>query len=169
MSLRIVLIPLYLLISLACLGGGYGVAGQWVAAGLVLVPIIAASFYRRFPAAWLPSACLVGLVCLAAAGLLVGAPTVLMFLGATAGLAAWDLMNLDRVMESGSSSNTASRFEKMHALSLTLALGIGLLMAGSGELFSLRLPFVLLILLILLDLLSLDRVSRYLGRRNARS
>jgi hypothetical protein len=167
MSRRIALTLVSLLISFICLGGGFGTTGHWGGAGVVLLPIIAALLYRKSPATWLPSACLVSLVCLAAAGLLAGAPAVLMILGATAGLAAWDLMNLDRMMESSSSSNAASRFEKRHALFLMLALGLGLLMAMSGAIFSLRIPFILLVLLILLDLYSLDRITRYL-RSSAR-
>jgi hypothetical protein len=167
MSLRKVLTLVSLLISLVCLGGGYATSGHWGAAGVVLLPIIAAALYRKFPATWLPSACLVGLVFLAAAGVLLGAPTVLMIVGATASLAAWDLLNLDRMMESSSSVTTAGRFEKRHILFLLLALGLGLAMAVSGAIFSLRIPFVLLVLLILVDLFSLDRISRYL-RRSAR-
>ncbi|MCX6915783.1 MAG: hypothetical protein NT167_22515 [Verrucomicrobia bacterium] len=141
---------------------------QWLGAGAVLLPILALLFSKKLAAAWLPPTCLVSLVCLAAAGLLEGAPTFLMILGATAALASWDLMNLDRSMAGSASSETVRRFEKRHALSLAIALGLGLLMATSGKLFSLQIPFALLILLVLFDLFSLDRVSRYLGNRNAR-
>ena len=164
MSLSKALYRSSLLISLACLAGGYVMAGQWLGAGAVLPPILALLFAGRFPVAWLPHACLLSLVCLAAGGLLAGAPAFLMIPGAAAALAAWDLVNLDRVMAGRPSSPTARRYEQQHAVTLAAALGLGLMLAGAGRLLPLQIPFVLLVFLVLVDLFSLDRMSRYLRK-----
>ena len=162
MSLRRVLFLLSLLIALACLSGGYGMRGLGLGAALVLLPILALLFSQKSAAGGLPATCLVSLVALAAAGLLAGAPAYLMIPGAAAALAGWDLANLERTMQGSSSSPTARRFEKRHALSLAIALGFGLFMAATGRLVSLEIPFVLLILLVVIDLFSLDRVTHHL-------
>jgi hypothetical protein len=153
--------------SFACLAGGFAMVGQWMGAGAVLAPTIAGLFSTRFRVAWLAFACLVSFVGLAAVGLLEGAPAFLMILGATAALAGWDLHHFDRSMEGSAPSETARQYEGYHLRSLALALGFGLLIAVAGALFSLRIPFVFLIVLVLLDLFSLDRVFRYLKNRRS--
>ncbi len=148
-------------LGLICLAGGYGMAGQWVGASIVFLPVLALFFSRRLKSAWLlPSLCLVSLVGLAAFGLWVGAPTLLMILGATAALAAW---NLD-LRETSSLTVTARRFEYKHIQSVALALGLGLVIAAGVRLVPLQIPFVFLVLIILLNLFSLDRVTRYLKK-----
>ncbi len=166
MWLRRVLAAISLLVSLACLAWGYAAAGYGAVAALALVPGAAACAYRKYAAAWLLPVCLAALICLAAGGLLLGSPGFLMIAGATAALAAWDLANLDIVMADGSPSRAGSRLEKEHLQSLTAALGAGLLLAGGGLIVSLRLPFVLLLALIAVDLYGLDRAYRYLKQRN---
>ncbi len=168
MSLRRILCWFYLGIALIGLAGGYGLIAQWVGAGLVLVASIAILFSNRPAAAWFPSACLVILVGLAVVGLFQGAPAFAMIAGAAAALAAWDLINLDHTMEMGSSSGTAGRFEKRHVKVLSVALGLGVVMAVSGELVSLPIPFVFFVLLILLDMYSLERLSHRLAGRPRR-
>lgn len=168
MTLRRLLCLICLLAALACLSGGYIMAGQWWAAGAVLLPIAALWFEGRLPAAWLPSASLVSLVCLAAGGLFVRAPAFLMISGATAALAAWNLVNLDRAMAGSLPVRAESRLEQKHFLTLAAALGLSLLLAAAGKLLPLQIPFALLIVLVLLDLLSLERVIRYLKTPSTR-
>ena len=147
-----------LLAALACLAGGYGMAGYWPAGIAALLPLAGLGFAARRPAGWLPAACLASLVCLAAGGLLARAPALLMIGGATAALAAWSLANLDRTLAGVPPSESAARLERVHLLTLALALGLGLLLAAAGALLPLPIPFALLIALVLLDLYSLDRV-----------
>jgi len=147
-----------LLAALACLAGGYGMAGYWPAGIAALLPLAGLGFAARRPAGWLPAACLAALVCLAAGGLLTRAPALLMIGGATAALAAWSLANLDRALAGVPPSESEARLERVHLLTLALALGLGLLLAAAGALLPLPIPFALLIALVLLDLYSLDRV-----------
>jgi hypothetical protein len=158
MTLRRLLCLTCLLAALACLSGGYIMAGQRWAASAVLLPTAALWFGRRLPAAWLPSASLVSLVCLAAGGLFVRAPAFLMISGATAALAAWNLVNLDRAMAGSLPVRAESQIEEKHFLTLAVALGLSLLLAAAGKLLPLQIPFALLIVLVLLDLFSLGRV-----------
>ncbi len=168
MSLRRILCWFYLGIALIGLAGGYGLIAQWVGAGLVLATSIAILFSNRLAAAWSPSACLVILVGLAVVGLFQGAPAFAMLPGTAAALAVWDLMNLDRTMGVSSSSGTAGRFETRHIQMLSLAIGLGVVMAFSGKLVPLPIPFVLLVLVILLDMFGLDRLSHRLAGRPGR-
>jgi hypothetical protein len=154
---------------MVCLAGGFGMTGQWIATALVLAPGFAWLYSQKFPFTWPAPACLIGFVFLAAFGLFEKSPAFLMVLGATAASASWDLQNLDRSMAGSSPTETARQFEKNHIQSLAIALGLGLLVAGTGLLFALQVPFVLLILLVILDLFSLDRVYRYLRNRKARA
>ncbi len=168
MLLRKTLCWFYLAIALVGLAGGYGLIAQWVGAGIVLVASAAFLLSNRLAAAWFPSACLVILVGLAVVGLFQGAPAFAMIPGATAALAAWDLVNLDRTMGNIWSSGTADRFEKRHAQALSVALGLGVVMAVSGKLVPLPIPFVPFVLLILLDMYTLERLSHRLAGRRAR-
>lgn len=165
MSLRTSLCWFYLAIAVAGLTGGYGLIAQWNGAGIVLAASAAILFSKRLAASWFTSACLMILVGLAVVGLFQGAPAFAMIPGATAALAVWDLLNLDRTMRINSSSGTAGRFEKRHVQTLSVALGLGVVMAFSGKLVPLPIPFVLFVLLILLDMYGLDRLShRFAGR-----
>jgi hypothetical protein len=168
MPLRRLLCLACLLAALTCLAGGYIMAGHQSVAGAALLPIAALWFVRRYPAAWLPSACLVSLVCLAAGGLFTRAPALLMISGATAALAAWNLVNLDRAVTGSPPSETVVRLEQKHLFTLAAALGLGLLMAAAGKLLAFQIPFVLLIVLVMLDLFSLDRMFRYLKHSRTR-
>jgi hypothetical protein len=161
-SLRKALWLFGLAVALVCLAGGYAMTAYWFVAAAVLAPVGALLFSKKFKAGWVPDLCLFGLVCLAAAGLLLQAPPLLMVLGTTAGLAAWDLENLDRRVGTGEATPSARRFEQRHLLVLAAALGLGLLMAALGRLVAIQIPFVLLLALVIFDLFSLDRVSRYL-------
>jgi hypothetical protein len=153
-----------LLATLACLTGGYGMAGFWPAGIAALLPLAGlglaalAALAARRPAGWLPAVCLAALVCLAGGGLLAGAPVLLMIGGATAALAAWSLANLDRALAGVPPSESEARLERVHLLTLALALGLGLLLGAAGALLPLPIPFALLVALVLLDLYSLDRV-----------
>lgn len=119
---------------------------------------------RRPQAAWAQpafqeSACLAALFCLAAIGILAGAEAFPMILGATAALAAWDLLATNRPT-AAANAGTARSYERRRAMLLALALAGGLLLAVAGKLLPFRIPFVVVVLLVLLDAYSLDRLSR---------
>ncbi len=87
-----------------------------------------------------------------------------MILGGAAGLAAWDLLSGNRPTTGAGAtavaSATARTCERKRELLLALALAAGLLLAAAGKLLPLRIPFVVIVLLVLLDAYSLDRLLR---------
>jgi len=144
----------------ACLIVGLAsTSAQWLA-GIVLIPAIALLLTHRVAGNWLPFAALVAFVVMAAAGLLLGSTPSLMVLSTTAALASWDLVNLERFL----GARPHPLLEKRHIQILLPSLGLGLLLALAGEMISLSLPFIVMLLLVLLILFSLDRVSRYLNQ-----
>jgi hypothetical protein len=147
---------------ISCLAVGYAIAGQWVALAAVLIVFLGWLRARQWLSSWLPVAALVGAVGLAAAGLLVGAPPVLMILGATLALASWDLVRFDHSVTGDPSAKTIARLEKKHFESLALALGPGLLVAVAGRMIRFQIPTGVMILLVIVALLCLDRVRRML-------
>lgn len=161
---------LALAISWLSIAWGYSMSALWWGGLAALAPIVvfglAAARDRRpetpFPsqATW-ESACLVAVYGISAAGILAGAAAFAMTFGATAALAAWDLFSPNRPGGAPASA-TARIHERKRELSLALALAAGLLLVATGKLLALRIPFVLVVLLVLLDAFSLDRLSRYL-------
>ncbi len=162
MTLRKAVFLFCLAVSLLCLAGGYLVTAYWMVAVVALASVLVLFFAGKIAAGWVPGACLAALVGLAAGGLFVQAPPLLMILGATAALGAWDLENLNRRMVDSAPSGSGAVFEKRHLLALAAALGLGLLLAGLGRLVAVQIPFVLLLALVIIDLVSLERASRYL-------
>lgn len=168
MPIRKVLIISCLLITLGSLSAGFGLGGQWLGAGITLVPVLVLFFSPKISAAWVPSLCLGSLVVLAADGAFQGASPFLMILGAAAGLASWDLLNLQHSIDSSSTPDTLGKLERRHIRALGMALVVGLSLAGIGQLFTLKLPFLALLLLVVIDLFSLYRVSQYVEKRHAK-
>ncbi len=147
---------------------GFLGAGHWLGACLGALPGLCAMALQRGsqeekPKAgrrpWLPAGFLSCMVGVAAAGLLTGASPWVVLPGVACALAAWDLMNVDVPCRT-SPSPAAIRGERRHIRSLTFALGVGLLPAMVGAALSLRIPFPLMLALVILDLLCLDRLLR---------
>ncbi|MCL4562217.1 MAG: hypothetical protein M1281_16595, partial [Chloroflexi bacterium] len=122
MSFRKALFLFSLIAAAACPAAGYSLAGSWIGAGLAILLPLVLLFPRGFSAIWLPTFFLGGEVFLAAAGLLEGAPDLLMILGAAAALAAWDLAHLDRLLRKSVSSPAAGHMERAHLRCMLLAL-----------------------------------------------
>jgi hypothetical protein len=169
MSLRKTLFLFCLVASTACLAVAYALVGSWQGACAVVLPGLFPLFHRKIPGRWLPPAFLSCMLCAAAVGLFAGASPHLMLPGAALALAAWDLMNLDRVMAGSGSAHSAGRFEMRHARVLALTLGLGLLLAEGGIVLSVPLPFPVMLLLVILVVFSLSRVFRVLVRESGRS
>jgi hypothetical protein len=159
MPFRRVLFFLCLIGSMACLAAAYGVAGLWVGSCLAILPGTFSFFSNKFPGRWLPPVFLWSTFGAAAVGILLGASAPFALFGAAFSVAAWDLMNLDRSIAGSEQTHTA-RFERKHAASLGLALGVGLLLAEGGLALSLPLPFPVFLLLVALDVFCLSRIFR---------
>jgi hypothetical protein len=171
MTARKALLSAFLVASAACMVVGFLGAGHWLGACLGALPGLCAlalqpgsqeqkpKVSRRPRTRWLPAAFLSCTAAVAAAGLLAGASPWAVLPGIACALAAWDLMNVDVPCRS-SPSPAAVRGDRHHIRSLALALGVGLLPAMLGAALSLRIPFPLMLALVVLDLLSLERLLR---------
>lgn len=96
--------------------------------------------------------------------MLAGAPPMLLILSAAFALASWDLVLFDHILADNpiSSVPTIGLFQARHYRSLALALGLGLLIVLVGRTIQVQISFVIMGLLVLLALLSIDRLWRTL-------
>jgi hypothetical protein len=148
----------------ACLAVGYASNRQGIALVIALLILPVWLLARKRPSSMPPSVALVISVSIATVGLFAGVSSFLMILSATLALASWDLVLLDQTLtgSSVSSAKAITLFENRRYQSLALALGPGLLIAVTGQMIHLQIPFIGLVLLVILALFSLDRVWRAL-------
>lgn len=158
MPLRKIFLILFLILSVLCLAAGYAVAGHWIGAMSAIVLVPAWWLARRNPDSPLPFLCLSGSIALAVAGILLGTPSLWMIFGSGLALAGWDILLLDAALGNSSSGVQTRQYESRHLQALLLALGSALAATLLGRAFSIQMPFVLLILLLVLMLFALDRV-----------
>jgi hypothetical protein len=154
MTLRKILKLAYPTACAACLAAGYALAGRWVA----LAPVTLIWLAWLFAKQWSPMATLMASVALAAGGLWLGASPFLMTPAAALALASWDAIHWDGLLGGDLASEIEARLERRHYAFLALALGPALLAAVAGQLIHIQLPFGGLIVIVLLALLSLDRI-----------
>jgi hypothetical protein len=162
MPLRKIVSLACLIICAACLAVGYALAGQWVIFVVVLIAVLACLFAPQWPPIWLVSVALIGSVSLAAFGLFFGASSTLMVLSVTLALASWDLARFNHTLAGNSCAATLAHLEKKHYENLALALGVGLLLALSGPMIHLQIPFGGMAFLVILAVFSLNRLWREL-------
>ena len=163
MPVRKILALIFPLASLTCLAGGYLAAGQWLALPGLLVALLAWLLVWKWPFRWLPLAGLLLTVGLSAGGVFAGASPVLMILSVPFALAGWDLLLWNLALSASSPAAPSTLLARSHYISLAWAVGLGLLLALAGRLLRLQLPFGVLLFLVLLALLSLERLFHALG------
>jgi hypothetical protein len=162
MALRKIFFTVCLVVSALCLAAGYGIAGKWIGTALAFITGLAWLPARKYPAAWLPLACLLGSICLAVVGRLTGCPPVLMICGSAIALAAWDLLLLDAALGSAPLGEQTRHYEISHLRSLALALGGGLLATFLGRWLHPQIPFFITLFLVALVVFGLDRAWGYI-------
>jgi hypothetical protein len=151
--------------SVGCLSAAYAVAGQWGGAALAIVPGLLLAFHRKRRAAWVPPAFLCGMVCAAAAGTFLGAPAYLLVGSVAFALSAWDLASFDRFIRRNGAPSAMGSLVFTHARALLLAVGLGLPVSLAGSVLSFRIPFVLMLLLVIADLVCMGLALRLLSRQ----
>jgi hypothetical protein len=87
-----------------------------------------------------------------------------MVVGASGGLLAWDLTDLDRRLRLADSTDDLSTIRRRHLVWLGLAAGIGLLLAAAAMLIPLRFSFALTVFLALAAVLGMTRLVSWLHR-----
>lgn len=138
--------------SVACCAGAFVAAGIWAAACVVPLPSLLVLFRARFRGGWPAHVFLAAMVLAATAGALASAPALLVVPGAVLALAAWDLAELERFLAKNESADATPAVFARHVRSLARAIVIGVLFAAGGYALSLRIPFPLMFLLVVLDL-----------------
>jgi hypothetical protein len=161
---RRILFTICLIVSVVCLAAGYGLAGQWIGAGVAILTGPAWLFVRKYPASGLPLIGLFAAIFLAVVGRLVGSPGLLMICSAGFSLAVWDLLDLNFKIGNQPSGEQVRLYENNHLQSLALGSGAGLLVASLGHFISFKIPFLILALCIALAVIWLDRVWRNVGK-----
>jgi hypothetical protein len=156
---RLVLI-VTLAASIVCLGAGFAAAGIPVAACLVSLPGLLLLFRKRIRRGWAAPAFLAAMVFAASVEAVVNAPALLVVPGAALALAAWDLAELDKFIGGNDATAAAPPVFRRHVLSLARGIGLGLLFAAGGYAVSLRIPFLLMFFLVILDLACLGYIFR---------
>jgi hypothetical protein len=146
----------------AALAAGFAAAGS--RAGLVASLALALGWALAIalPAPDGPPLCLAGSTLLAVLGILAGAPPRLVWLGAAAALAAWDLALFTR-KRSGPLSPGERRLERAHLWTLAAGLVPGLLLPFALGRVELRLPFLAVAGAAIAAAVALHRVARMLG------
>jgi len=97
-------------------------------------------------------------------GVFAKAPVLLMVVGAAAALACWDLATLEEMMGAASQPQDTRRIERKHLQWLLVAIGAGISLAVISALVTLQIPLVVLILLVLIDVVSVNYTIKYLAK-----
>ncbi len=125
-----------------------------------------AGFKYRRP--YLVYLCMFGVVCLGAAGFFLDVTYWLIIAGLSFALAAWDIL-LFRISLSNTQSKTIHGvFEKKHLRALAIAIGIGLVITIPLHSINIRLPFFIILLLIVLAGLGIERLWIFLRKHQVR-
>ncbi len=102
---------------------------------------------------------LAGSTTIYAIGILSGIPLLVMLVAMAAALACWDFV-LERQLE----YSATEKYERQHLQFLGIALGFGVLGAGSLHWLNLRLPFGVMLALGLIMLVSINQFISYLRK-----
>jgi hypothetical protein len=151
------------LACIACLAAGYAAAGQWMVLWGVPVALSVWLIAVKWRSSFLSLAALILSIGLAAAGVFLSAPFLLMITAATFALAGWDIVIFTNALTPDPSAGSFRRLEERHYWSLISALGFGLLAAAAGPAIRIRIPFGWMILMAILALLSLEGIWRRLS------
>jgi len=140
---------------------GYSRSSLWQ--GGVISLIITAGWLLA--GAKFASACLTGSVCLAAAGILLKAPPMFMFLYVSLSLASWDITMMELSIGSNTKEKKVDLYRYIRYLVLTMVLCMGLSAVIIGRHLSLKIPFLAMVILVVLFIAGFDRIIYYLRKK----
>jgi hypothetical protein len=109
--------------------------------------------------------CLGSSIAVAAAGLLLGVPSLFMLFSAGLSLASWDLTLMDLSLAANSPGQTAKLYQSMRLRTLGFVLGAGIIVIFFGRYLSFQVPFFVMVLFIILAIFSFDRILNALQRK----
>ncbi|MGD0174195.1 MAG: hypothetical protein ABSC61_07160 [Anaerolineales bacterium] len=145
---------------LACLAVGFAGIGQWIVLLGVLLALPAWLAAFKWGSGFFPTTALVLSIGLAAVGMLISVSPVSMILGATFAFAGWDIVLFQNNLNDDLPAQAVEPFEERHYRNLTMALGLGLLVAVAGSMVRIQIPFGWMILLAAIALLGLEGLWR---------
>ena len=148
------------ILSSICLAAGFAAAGGWVGMGAAVLALGGWLAAQHRDGAWLAPLMLAVSALLAAIGAFTGASAFLMVLGGTLALASWDLTLFVHSLAGQAPGPQAARMAQRHFASLGLVIGAGLLAALAAQVVEFKLPFILIIALVVALAFLLERVWR---------
>ncbi len=157
---------LYLSLGLAMvsLAAGFGPARAWLALPAFLAMGLFWLFTHKQPGIWASSAVLIAYLGMTCISLLSGSSPLLALLGVTAALASWDLVVFERSLAGAPPAEGLRRLERQHLACLAFAAGIGLLSGFAGISIRIKLPFGVIVLLVLIAVVGIERGWRMLRK-----
>ena len=149
-SANSMLIIICLVISTGCLAAGYVLVGYWQT--FLIFPLLLILWLLTYKQSSYLSAstCLIGYVILAAVGILLDIPISLMVIACVIALAGWELMLFSQSNKGNLPDNSDVLRKRYHLNSLALTVSAGLTLALISANISLRIPFVVIVSLVLL-------------------
>jgi len=160
------LLIICLTITIGCLGVGYITGGYWLILPIFIIMLLFWIFMKNQPVFWPTSSLLVVFIILAAVGMLAELPFMLMIIAGTTALVSWDLMQFNQSMVGNAAPKTNKSLEKFHLNSLALAAFAGLTLALISSYISLRFPFGLIVVLVLITVGCLIGGVQYIRKKS---
>jgi len=155
-----------MIISTACLGAGYILAGYWLILPAFLVMVFFWIFAKNQPVFWSASSLLVFFVILAAVGIIIDLSFILMIVACIAALVSWDLMLFNQSLVGNSDRVTNASLDRYHLYSLALAVLTGLTLALMSSYINSQFPFWLIVILVVLVMGCLVGGMQYISKKN---
>ena len=137
-------------LSIACIGLAYILAGYWLILPVLLVMLLAWLLQKKQSAFWPACTLLMLYVLLAIVGIVLRLPVLLLAAGCSAALACWDLTLFQQSVARDQTAEMNMRLERLHLRSLGMAASLGLLFTFLGLSFNLQLPFIVIMSLALI-------------------
>ena len=139
-----------LLVSIVCLALGYTLAGYWPILFAIAAMLLLWSARKKEATFWAASSLLAVYVLLAMMGVLLKAQLPVMVMGCVSALAWWDLSDFSQSLDGEALPGTTGTLEKRRLQLLALSSAISLGLATIGIWFRMRLPFGVIVLLVML-------------------
>ena len=143
--------------AMASLAIGLSLAGQWLRALAILLPVGIMLLESKFPGVGLASIALLLFIGLAANGILLNAPSFLMLCGAIFALASWDLALWGHAVQR-SFSHQVQLLENKHLKSLLLVVILGGMVVGAERFLHLQIHFWVILFLVIAVFYGLDKI-----------
>lgn len=144
---------------------GYGLVGLWWIVPGILIVFLILAFARRYFPDRLASLFLFFYVVIAAAGVMLNAPVILMLAACVAALIVWDLLQFGQDAVGDSMGNKVILLESYHLRSLGQAAAAGVFFSSLGAVFRFQLPFLPVAILALTAVFSWSYGMYYLAGR----